>query len=76
MYRKYYSYSDMPVPVVNNPPKPLEETGKSEIIKKPEAKKRFQNDDLILIAVFLLLIMNDCEDKLLLILVGAIFFMN
>ena len=58
MYRKYYSYSDMPVPVINNPPKSLEETKKQENIKKPESKKRFQNDDLILIAVFLLLIMK------------------
>ena len=76
MYRKYYSYSDMPVPVINNPPKSLEETKKQENIKKPESKKRFQNDDLILIAVFLILIMNDCEDRLLLLNVGAIFFMN
>jgi len=76
MYRKYYSYSDMPVPVGDNMPKKQEEA-KVDSVKKPiTTKKLIQNDDLILIAVFLLLIMNDCEDRLLLLIVGAIFFMN
>ncbi len=76
MYRKYYSYNDMPVPVTNNPPKLPEEIKEKSVIKNTHPKKHFQNDDLILIAVFLLLIMNDCEDRLLLLIVGAIFFMN
>ena len=72
MYRKYYSYNDMPKPV------PAAATPEGGVHKKPaeapkliegDNKKPFTNletDDIILLAVILLLLANDCEDKLLL----------
>lgn len=81
MYRKYYSYNDMPIPV---------NTEKAVEIKKAEPEKpakienspkksnnnggifnNLQNDDIILALVVLALLMDGCDDKLLL---GAIAF--
>ncbi|MDO4618197.1 MAG: hypothetical protein Q4B31_01575 [Clostridia bacterium] len=75
MYRKYYSQSDMPIPLT---PKNTEIIPKNKPLppQKPEGKNAIENDDLILIAVFLLLIMNDCEDKLLLLAIAYLFFMK
>ena len=77
MYRKFYSYNDMPVIKQPTPmPKPHEE-------HKPQPKKEnhqngllsgLENDDIILLVVLLILIMDNCEDRLLLLALGFIFF--
>lgn len=79
MYRKYYSYNDMPIPV--NTEKPVDiKKNNSEKPTKIESKKdngfgglfgNFQADDIILALVILTLLTDDCDDKLLL---GAIAF--
>lgn len=77
MYRKFYSYNDMPVIKPSAPiPKPHKEL-------KPQPKKENQqnglfsgleNDDIILLVVFLILVLDNCEDRLLLLALGFIFF--
>ena len=73
MYRKFYSYNDMPTlakpggaplpePPVHTPP--------------PSEKKlfgKFESDDIILGIVILLLLLDDCDDKLLLLAIGFVF---
>ncbi len=81
MYRRYYSYNDMPV--VQKPKKPEE---KKEVIKPVcEVQKkqglfdggklfgRFELDDLILIAIVLALLLDECDDLLLLAALAFIF---
>lgn len=74
MYRKFYSYNDMPV----MKPSPASATKKeNEIVcKKPEKSflQGLENDDIILLAVFFILIMDNCEDRLLLLALAYIFF--
>jgi len=77
MYRNFYSYNDMPV-LKNNSPAKHEQQSPS---KPAEVKKEsrgilagFENDDLILIAVFAILLMNNCDDKLLLLAIAFVFF--
>ncbi len=73
MYRKYYSYNDMPKPVLSSVPTETEKELKP--IKKeplPPAKIDVKKDDIIIIAVLLTLILNGCDDKLLIIAVAAL----
>ncbi|MBQ7975059.1 MAG: hypothetical protein IJ300_05175 [Clostridia bacterium] len=75
MYRKFYSYNDMPV-VKKTPPAP--EPPKKEIRTQATTGNGLfsglENDDLILLAVFFILIMDNCEDRLLLLAIAFIFF--
>lgn len=83
MYRKYYSYSDMPQitraeqrpevikpePPVHN--KPAEE--KMGIVQDGKILGKFEIDDVILVVVAIILLADDCDDKLLLLALGFIF---
>lgn len=74
MYRKYYSYSDMPEPVKRPCPEPVREVHNE---CKSEDKKflgKFETDDIILAAVIVMLLANDCDDKLLLLAIAFVFF--
>jgi hypothetical protein len=80
MYRKYYSYNDMPVPIK----KETERGGDKEQIKCADSEKpcaepcekpctggggfleNLAADDIILIAVIAALLLDGCDDKLLL----------
>ena len=85
MYRRYYSYNDMPVPVTAKKPETAavcHEKTKSLPIKKNDNVKenkslfdfsKLKSDDLILIAVVFLLIMDDCDDVFLFIALAFIF---
>lgn len=77
MYRKYYSYNDMPERIKPLPPSPLPEPPKTECAKaeKRQSLFGFKQDDLIIAAVIFVLLTNDCGDKLLLmILAGLLLF--
>lgn len=74
MYRKFYSYNDMPIV---KKPVPAEPQKKETALTQNQDKGIFQNlknDDLILLAVFFILIMDNCEDRLLLLAIAFIFF--
>ena len=89
MYRRYYSYNDMPVPVNSvNRQQPIKhderkEDKKEEIKKyntKAQVKKNhlsflenLKSDDLVLLAVIFLLLIDDCDDIFLLIALAFIF---
>lgn len=65
----------MPVIKEHEKPKPCN----NEIIKKQENTSNklfpgFENDDIILLIVFFILIMDNCEDRLLLLALAFIFF--
>lgn len=78
MYRKYYSYNDMPVPVKKDTPSGAESAkdpctdNKQAVCTVDRDKKSkgflagIETDDIILIMVILALLMDDCEDTLLL----------
>ena len=81
MYRKYYSYNDMPQLIKHEPPKEAE---KEEICEVSAEKcdshdepgklfGKFELDDVIIAAVILALLMDDCDDNLLLIALGFVF---
>lgn len=68
----------MPVIKEHEKPKPCNNEVK-EIVKKHEntSNKLFsglENDDIILLIVFFILIMDNCEDRLLLLALAFIFF--
>lgn len=68
MYRKYYSYNDMPQPVSG--------IHKKEELKIPQTNKilgNFETDDIILAIVIIMLLANDCNDKLLLLAIAFVF---
>ncbi len=75
MYRKKYSYNDMPKPL------PVQTAAEAKEITpiKNEVKNKLipsiEKDDVILIAVLLTLILNGCDDKLLIIAVAALLVM-
>lgn len=87
MYKKYYSYNDMPVPVKRETPRTEEHTEKKECTPQTPSGcavhketnrgahggllANIETDDIILIAVILALLLDGCEDRLLL---GAIAF--
>lgn len=78
MYRKYYSYNDMPVPVRDGGGQKAElareecaEEKKKAVRAEPVKKSGgilsgIENDDIILLVVILALLMDGCEDRLLL----------
>lgn len=71
MYRKYYSYNDMPAPAFKNnenknPPAPIHNNDKKTFGK-------LETDDIILAVVALMLFTNDCDDKLLLLALAFVF---
>jgi hypothetical protein len=81
MYRKYYSYSDMPQPVTDRHQscaEPAREVHKkeNEICEKEQNNKlfgKFDTDDIILAVVAVMLLANDCDDKLLLLALAFVF---
>lgn len=71
MYRKYYSCNDMPKPVL--PPSPPKLPAK----KPPPGGgllSGVEKDDLILGAILLVLLLDGCNDKLLLAALGFLLF--
>lgn len=84
MYRKYYSYNDMPHPVKplpvpgaqtpctsdKNDCNPCKTDNSSPQHKQGGILGNLSNDDLILAAVLIILLMDGCEDKLLLAAIG------
>lgn len=77
MYRKYYSYSDMPQLIKHEEPeKQLSEHREQPVPKQENSGKlfgRFENDDIILGVIILALLMDDSDDSLLLIALAFIF---
>ena len=87
MYRRYYSYNDMPVPVNSvNRQQPIKhderKEDKKEEIKKYNTKAQVKKNhlsflenlnDLVLLAVIFLLLIDDCDDIFLLIALAFIF---
>lgn len=69
MYRKYSSCNDMPTPIYKPEIKPVP--------PKPEQKNKifgnFDTDDVILAVVAVMLLANDCDDKLLLLVLAVVF---
>ncbi len=77
MYRRYYSVNDMPQLVNKDYQKPKEKPC-NEIHTQVKQKdggflSKLENDDIILIAIALLLLADDCDDKLLIIAIAFIF---
>ena len=81
MYRRYYSVNDMPQMVTNdNKEQKLQKKcdevhieRKKERVEEKKLFGKFENDDIILIAIALLLIADDCDDKMLLIAIAFVF---
>lgn len=79
MYRNYYSMNDMPQKIENHnnlhksTEKPIH-SGKNGDIT--DIFKNLQSDDVVLLAVLLILFMDDCDDKLLLLVLGALLFLG
>ena len=81
MYRKYYSYNDMPVV---SKPKVQENNEEKQLVTKPCDSKiskpvsgifgNLEKDDLILLIVIFVLLADNCDDSLLLIALAFIFF--
>ncbi len=82
MYRRYYSYNDMPT--VSKPKQPEKKEEKSvEICEKKESPKtlfengklfgKLETDDLILLIVIFVLLADNCDDSLLLLALAFIF---
>lgn len=78
MYRKYYSYNDMPVLKESQKKEQCETPVKSDTPAKSCSQNKLlpglDNDDIILLVVFFILIMDNCEDRLLLLALAFIFF--
>ena len=82
MYRKYYSYNDMPKPIYeqqscHEPASTNVHKNDNEICKSDKNNKlfgKFENDDIILAIVVIMLLANDCDDKLLLLALAFVFF--
>ena len=81
MYRSY-SYNDMPKPIMHTYEKKPRNNECQEDRQKPLKKKEEKNDsilanletdDIILLIVILALILDDCDDKILLIALGFVF---
>ncbi|MDD6213609.1 MAG: hypothetical protein PUB42_00190 [Firmicutes bacterium] len=83
MYRKYYSYNDMPQLLKHEPPKGIKpdkqelcEASSEKCDSRNESRKlfgKFELDDIIIAAVILALLIDDCDDNLLLIALGFVF---
>lgn len=79
MYRNFYSINDMPKPIQHEekPPKPtLPKNCDSPPVPPKKDKGFLQNlqlDDIILIAVVLILLADGCDDNLLILAIAFIF---
>ena len=76
MYRRYYSVNDMPQLVNKDYQKPKEKPcNEIHTIQQKDngILSKLENDDIILIAIALLLLADDCDDKLLIIAIAFIF---
>ncbi len=82
MYRRYYSVNNMPQINTNNREKGCEEKKPYDDVhiekrnQTTDIKSFFKNletDDIILIAIAILLLADDCDDKMLLLAIGFIF---
>ena len=82
MYRKYYSINDMPQPIQkkeeageckrpDNIHKNVEE--KVGFIQNGKVLGRFEIDDVILVVIAVILLADDCDDKLLLLALAFVF---
>ena len=79
MYRRYYSYNDMPQ-LVKQPEKPVQIHKKEESICKPKCEThkdkllgKFEIDAVILAVIILALLLDDGDDNLLLIALAFVF---
>ncbi|MCR4719369.1 MAG: hypothetical protein K5768_07045 [Firmicutes bacterium] len=80
MYRRYYSYNDMPQIITHNDevkkPEKKQEQKKEEICKPAQNNKIFGSlelDDIILGIVILALLIDDGDDSVLLLALAVIF---
>lgn len=77
MYRRYYSYNDMPQVIKKNECKPEKREEKCESERCCEENKkplgRLEIDDIILAVVILAIILDDGDDNILLLALAAIF---
>lgn len=81
MYRRYYSYNDMPQVITHNSVKQekinkKQDQKKVEVCKPPENNKvlgNFELDDIILGVVILALLLDDGDDSVLLLALAVIF---
>ena len=81
MYRRYYSVNDMPQMQTKGKCEPKKEecADNIHIEKKNQTGnigsffKNLETDDIILIAIALLLLADDCDDKMLLVAIAFIF---
>ena len=79
MYRNFYSYNDMPQ--IPRPDHNIQKSTTSPLSKKEEKHintpenilKKLETDDILLIVVGLLLLLNGCDDVLLLVAIGFVF---
>ena len=79
MYRRYYSVNDMPqiVTKCEKEQKPQKGCNEVHIENRKREEKGFlshlETDDIILIAIALLLLADDCDDKMLLLAIAFVF---
>ena len=80
MYRRYYSYNDMPQILKPDKEKPPAPPAKKEPCEKPcpppcdnKFLGRFETDDIILGIVILALLLDDSDDGILLLALAVIF---
>lgn len=82
MYRRYYSYNDMPTIAPKKqeikeecpPPAPEKKKTSNSLFENGKFLGRFETDDLILLIVIFVLLADDCDDTLLLLALAFIFF--
>ena len=81
MYRRYYSYNDMPQMITHNSARQektekKQEQKRAEVCKPPQNNKvlgNFELDDIILGVVILALLLDDGDDSVLLLALAVIF---
>lgn len=77
---KSYSYSNMPKAVSSPPPKPPKPEPQKSALPPKGGKYsglspvKLQSDDILLLIIILALLLNECEDKLLLLALAYVFF--
>lgn len=80
MYRKYYSINDMPQireeqtePVRKAPEVHKNVEEQIGFIKDGKVLGKFEIDDIILVIIAIILLIDDCDDKLLIFALGFVF---
>ena len=76
MYRKYYSYSDMPQIVKKTDCPPAKEQSPTESCSEPEQGgllSKLSTDDILLAVIIIALIMDDNADNALIIALAFVF---